>query len=71
MDEDLWNDEEDDEDSTVPCPYCRRSIYEDSPRCPSCGNYISEEDIAPAHKAWWIILGVLLALLVVLLWLIV
>ena len=67
MDENVWDDDED-EETTVPCPYCRRPIHEDSPRCPHCGNYISEEDTVPARKPWWIILGVLLALYVVYRW---
>ena len=67
VDEDVWDDNED-EDTTVPCPHCRRPIYEDSPRCPHCGNYISEEDTVPGRKPWWIILEVSLALYVVYRW---
>jgi hypothetical protein len=70
VDEDVWNDDEDDEEPTVPCPYCGRSIYEDSPRCPYCEHYISEEDITPARKPWWVIVGVLLVFLVVLWWIV-
>ncbi|MFM8953492.1 MAG: hypothetical protein ACKOOF_10600 [Planctomycetaceae bacterium] len=33
-DEDWENDS--DKEPTVPCPYCRRDILEDSPRCPYC-----------------------------------
>lgn len=72
MDEDAWNDEEDDgqgdEDATIPCPYCRHPIYEDAPRCPRCGNYISEEDAPAARKPWWIIVGALLVFYVVYRW---
>ena len=72
MDEDVWDDEEndqqEDEETTIPCPYCRRQIYEESQRCPYCGEYIVEDDAAAAHKPWWIIVGVLLALLVVYQW---
>ena len=72
MDDDAWNDDEEDaggeardadeaadgdEETTIPCPYCRRPIYEDSPRCPHCGNYLSAEDAAPARKPWWILVG--------------
>ena len=62
------NDDEDDEEPTIPCPHCRRQIYEESQRCPYCGNYISEEDAVPARKPWWIIIGALLALYVVYRW---
>jgi predicted nucleic acid-binding Zn ribbon protein len=65
-----WTDEDgdEDEDATIPCPYCRRAIHEDSVRCPYCEQYISEEDAPPGRKPWWIILGVLLCLIVVGLW---
>jgi hypothetical protein len=53
--------EQDDEEPTIPCPYCRRAIHEDSERCPYCERYISRED-APARKPWWIILGVVACL---------
>jgi hypothetical protein len=64
--EDDWDDEE--EEPTIPCPYCRREIHEESQRCPHCGNYISEEDAVPAQKPWWIIVGALLVLYVVYRW---
>lgn len=71
MDEDSWNDDEFDEqeeEATIPCPYCKRSIHEDSQRCPYCGNYLSEEDIPSPRKPWWIIVGALLVLYVVYRW---
>ena len=75
MDEDVWDDDEYDEDadmgeeeSTIPCPYCKHSIHEDSLRCPYCENYISEEDTVPARKPWWIYIGALLAFYVVYRW---
>jgi hypothetical protein len=61
------NDNDEDE-PTVPCPYCRREIFEDSPRCPHCGQYISDEDARGARKPWWIVLGALLCLAVVWVW---
>jgi len=39
----------DETNPTIPCPYCVREIYEDSPRCPHCGQYISGED-APTGR---------------------
>ena len=56
------------EEATVPCPYCKRPIVEDSPRCLYCENYISEEDAPRSAKPWWIILGVGLALYVAYRW---
>jgi hypothetical protein len=66
-DEDEWDEE--DEESTVPCPYCHRDIHEDSLRCPYCEQYISEEDEQPAaRKPWWLYGGVLICLYLVYRW---
>ena len=57
-----WDVSEDasDEDGepTIPCPHCRRDIYEDVAQCPYCRNYVSAEDAPPAPKPWWLVLGV-------------
>jgi len=59
---------DDEEEATVPCPFCRRQIHEDSVRCPYCEQYISEEDAPPARKPWWIIVGVILGLYAIYRW---
>ena len=64
-DDDVWDE---DDESTIPCPYCRREIFEDSPQCPHCGQYISKEDAPAGRRPWWIIVGVLLCLMVMWLW---
>lgn len=63
--------ESDDDEPTIPCPYCGCEIHEDSPRCPSCENYLSQEDAppTPTNKPWWFLLGAGLGLLVFLRWL--
>src|SRR5438445_5197050 len=62
-DESLEDIEAGGEMPTVPCPYCRRLIPEDAPRCPYCENYVSAEDTPPtARKPCWIIIGALLVL---------
>ncbi len=38
---DLADDEDEVLGSLVPCPYCGRGMYEDSPRCPSCGQWVT------------------------------
>jgi hypothetical protein len=63
---DVAADEED--EPTVPCPYCRREIHEDSPQCPYCEQYILEGDAPATGKSWLIIVGVLLCLLAVWFW---
>lgn len=69
----MTQDEEDHEDDeemepTIPCPYCRREIHEDSQQCPHCGNYLSQEDAPLTRKPWWLILGVLACLYAVYRW---
>jgi hypothetical protein len=65
---DDWEDDGDDEESTIPCPYCDKEIIEDTPRCPHCENYISAEDAPPSRKPWWLVLGVLACLYAVWQW---
>ncbi|MFL5342287.1 MAG: zinc ribbon domain-containing protein [Gemmataceae bacterium] len=60
--------EDEDDDPTIPCPYCRKPIHEDSPRCPYCEQYISEEDAPPARKPRWLIVGAVVCLAVAVLW---
>ncbi len=61
------NDDDEDE-PTVPCPYCRREIFEDAVRCPHCGEYLSEEDAPAGPRPWWIVVGVLLCLAAIWVW---
>jgi len=68
-DRDEWGSAEEDE-STIPCPYCQRDIHEDSQRCPYCENYLSQEDTPPARHSWWIIVGVLVCLYAVYRWIV-
>ncbi len=67
-DADLGDDQDSDEEPTVPCPYCRREIVEDSPRCPYCERYISAEDQAGPRKPLWIIATALVCLGIALWW---
>lgn len=71
---DEWDDDdpEFDDDSaeppTVACPYCRREILEDTPRCPSCERFISAEDQAAPGKPPWIVATALICLVIALWW---
>jgi hypothetical protein len=58
----------DDGPATVPCPHCKAEVFEDSERCPRCGNYLSAEDAPREGKSGpWVML-MALALLAALLW---
>jgi aspartate carbamoyltransferase regulatory subunit len=59
---------DDDDEQTIPCPYCKREVHEDAPRCPYCEQYISEEDAPRSRKPWWMILGLLLCLYAIYRW---
>jgi hypothetical protein len=65
-DGDDWDDDEADEDTTQPCPYCRRDIHEDAVRCPYCENYLSAEDEPSGQRSKWfyVVLFVCLAVAV-------
>lgn len=70
LEDDEYPDPDDaDEDSadTIPCPYCRKPIFEEAERCPYCENYLSQED-APSHVPPWLAVGALLALAAALTW---
>lgn len=72
--EDGWDDIENDsgedsgDESTLPCPSCRREILEDSPRCPYCGRYLTEEDHAGPGKPVWVIATALVCLAMAVWW---
>ena len=62
------DEETDDGEPTVPCPYCRREIHEDASRCPYCEQYISAEDAPASPKPLWIVLGAIVCLLMMYFW---
>lgn len=67
--DDAFDQDSDDDEPTIACPYCGCEVHEDSPRCPSCENYLSQEDRPSAAKPWWFLIGVGLGLLAFLSWL--
>jgi hypothetical protein len=73
-DDDLRDDEFPDEDdaddgSTTTCPECGAEIYDDTPRCPHCGSYLpADVGQRSGGPAWWIVLGVAVALAAIAMW---
>ena len=66
--DDIDGEEEDwDDDETIPCPHCREPVYDDAELCPNCGRYLSRED-APHRKPWWLVAGVVACLAMVTWW---
>ncbi len=66
--EDNSDGDDSDEEPTVPCPNCRALIHEDAPRCPHCGEYVTDEGPPDIHQPWWIILGALAVVYLVYRW---
>jgi hypothetical protein len=62
------DDWDEDDDTTRPCPYCRRAIHEDAVRCPYCENYLSREDEPGGRRSKWFYLVLVLALAVAVGW---
>jgi hypothetical protein len=56
---------DDDDEPTVPCPFCRADIWEDAPRCPRCGNAIGGTDMPPPRRPWWVVITAALLLYVI------
>jgi hypothetical protein len=51
---------DDDLSQTVTCPECGADVYEDTPRCPHCGNYLGSPTHAiTAGRGWWFALGII------------
>lgn len=61
-DPDESDQDADDEPEVMPCPYCGKSVHEQTEWCHHCGKYLSEEDRATSPPGW-IVIGTLLGLL--------
>ncbi len=66
---DAYGDNTDVDGTTFPCPHCFHTVYEDAERCSGCGRYLSTED-APVRKPWWLVIGVLVCIVVVIGWMV-
>lgn len=65
-DDDDWDDSSD--DPTVSCPSCGREIFEDSPRCPHCETYLSDDDHRGRRQPLWVSITAVICLAVVIVW---
>jgi hypothetical protein len=67
--EEYGEDEDEDEEPIVTCPYCRAEVWEEASQCPECGEYLSLEDQQARHQ-WqprWIVFTAALLLGLILL----
>ena len=56
-----------DPEESVPCPFCKKLIHEDADVCPRCRNFVGAADVSRrVPMVIWI--GVALAILCVLVW---
>ena len=65
-DEDDWDDDE--STSVIPCSNCGAEVYEEADCCPSCGEFLIDGSRPLDQKpAWFVVLGLLGIVAVVLL----
>lgn len=51
---DEWEADDDSSSDTMFCPICHQIVYEDTPRCPVCGNYLPSQTSIWANKPRWV-----------------
>jgi hypothetical protein len=60
------SDQDDDGDEAsvdeLPCPFCRKPVYEGADVCPHCGNFITFGQPQSTRKRW-VLLGIVLVLI--------
>ena len=55
--DDQADDADGDGSDTMPCPACGSAIYDDSPQCPFCGEYVVMRSGGAARRVgWWVAL---------------
>ena len=57
-----------DEPAFVKCPNCKRLVADDAERCPRCGHYLIDDEIARSGRPAWVWVGIVLAIVVAALW---
>jgi predicted nucleic acid-binding Zn ribbon protein len=56
------------EEPTRYCPYCGFEMLEICVQCPSCGQYLSKEDVHDRSQPLWVWLTAILCLAAILFW---
>ena len=59
--------DDDDDDLTFDCPSCGAAVYEDSPRCPQCGDYVTNASSSGLRSRWWFVV-IVIVLVALMLW---
>ena len=65
------SDMDDDDDAaadTLPCPHCKKLVYEQTEACPHCGTYLSLEKRAARKPPWFIITVVVCLAVILVVW---
>lgn len=55
-------DSDDDEEYTIDCAECGKSIYDDADQCPYCGNYLIGGHSGERKQPLWITITVILCI---------
>lgn len=66
-DPDPSDQDDEDEPDVMDCPYCGKSVHEQSEWCHHCGKYLSKEDVSPSVPKW-IVIGTVLGIAAMLGW---
>jgi hypothetical protein len=65
--------EEDDADgeTTIPCPHCGEDVFDNAEQCPACGMWlIADRRPLTGRPRWFVVLGVVVALLAIATWIV-
>jgi DNA-directed RNA polymerase subunit RPC12/RpoP len=61
---DMDSDDHDEDTETIPCPACGKPIYDQTERCPYCGQYVTTRFRPPM----WVIVGAVICIIIVAIW---
>jgi predicted nucleic acid-binding Zn ribbon protein len=63
------DDEDDDVADTEPCPFCGKSVFEQSEQCPHCGNFISGQESSKRSSPWIVVAAIICLIVIIFVWL--